>query len=298
MGLVKTMSSLDRRIIFLVVALAVIIPLLLPIGLPIKPTAPVKAFYDSTELIPEGSYVLISFDYDPATMPELQPMAISLLYHCFSKKLKVVMIALWPQGPQMADLAMEVVNQQLQAEGKPLPEYGKDYVNLGYKSGGGLVIIGLATNFGAIFPLDTNGTRISELPLMDQVKSAHDLQAVFSLSAGDPGIPAWVMVSRMAGYPTPPQPGETDITGKMLLLGGATAVSAPQFYPYLNTNQMQGLLGGMRGAADYETLLALPGTASEGMDPQSIAHLVIVVFIIMANIFFFLEKRQEERKAT
>lgn len=69
MGLVKTMSSLDRRIIFLVVALAVIIPLLLPIGLPIKPTAPVKAFYDSTELIPEGSYVLISFDYDPATMP-------------------------------------------------------------------------------------------------------------------------------------------------------------------------------------------------------------------------------------
>ena len=298
MGFVKRMSGLDRRIIFVIIGLAVIIPLLIPMGLPIIPTELARATYDAIQNLPEGSIVLFSFDYDPSTMPELQPMAIAMLYHCFTKHLKVIMIALWPQGPQMAELSMQEVNKQLEAENFPLPEYGKDYVNLGYKSAGGLVIIGMATSFAGIFPLDTYGTPISELPLMDKIKSGKELQAVVDLSAGDPGIPAWVMVSRMAGYPQAPEPGSTDITGKMYLLGGTTAVSAPGFYPYLNTNQMQGLLGGMRGAADYETLVNTPGTASAGMDPQSIAHLVIVLFIIMANVFFFLEKRQEKRKAT
>ncbi len=79
---------------------------------------------------------------------------------------------------------------------------------------------------------------------------------IISLSAGDPGIPAWVM---MAGD-----------RFNIPIGGGCTAVSAPQFYPYLGTGQMVGLLGGLKGAADYETMVRLeednaaPGTATPG----------------------------------
>ena len=39
-------------------------------------------------------------------LPELQPMAEAVLYYCFLRDLKVIIIGLWPQGPQQADLAL------------------------------------------------------------------------------------------------------------------------------------------------------------------------------------------------
>jgi len=97
------------------------------------------------------------------------------------------------------------------------------------------------------------------------------------LSAGDPGIPAWVMVAN-ALFHRP-------------IAGGCTAVSAPQFYPYLQTNQLVGLLGGLKGAAEYEALTKYAGAATRRMDSQSIAHLVIIVFIIFANFSYFVLRR-------
>ena len=46
-------------------------------------------------------------------------------------------------------------------------------------------------------------------------------------------------------------------------------------------------------AAEYETLLEQIGTASAGMDAQSIAHGMIIFFIIFANFFYFLGKRRK-----
>ena len=51
----------------------------------------------------------------------------------------------------------------------------------------------------------------------------------------------------------------------------------------------------MPGAAEYEALLGQKGSATSGMDAQSIAHLVIVLFIILGNAAFFIE-RQRSRK--
>ena len=54
--------------------------------------------------------------------------------------------------------------------------------------------------------------------------------------------------------------------------------SAPEFYPYLQSGQLLGLLGGMAGAAEYEKLDRRARTRPrKGMDAQSLAHLFIVV---------------------
>jgi hypothetical protein len=77
--------------------------------------------------------------------------------------------------------------------------------------------------------------------------------------------------------------------------GGTTAVSAPGFLPYVNDqNQLSGLLGGLKAAAEYELLLGYEGTASRGMNPQSIAHLLILALIVAGNIRVWRNRRKEK----
>jgi hypothetical protein len=212
-------------------------------------------------------------------MPELQPMAVALLQDLFSRDFNVVGMALWPQGVSLGQNALSEVGDSL-----GMVQY-EDWVNLGYKTGGMILIARLGTDLAASFPQDKDGVLYGDIPLLRNISKLSDFDLIISLSAGDPGIPAWVM---MAGdrYDVP-------------IGGGCTAVSAPQFYPYLGAGQMVGLLGGLKGAADYETMVregvenAPPGTATPGMAAQSIAHLVIMVFIVIGNIAYFSGKRRK-----
>ena len=47
-------GSIDRRWIFIIIALVVVIPLLVPIGLPIRATDTSKSVYDAVEALPKG----------------------------------------------------------------------------------------------------------------------------------------------------------------------------------------------------------------------------------------------------
>jgi hypothetical protein len=278
-GFIEKLGRTDRRIIFLLMALAVFVPLLLRLNFPIPVgEGPSRNLYDYIAQLPPGSNVLISFDYDPSTMPELQPMAVALLQDLFTRDINVVGMALWPQGASLGQNALSAVGDSL---GRVQYE---DWVNLGYKTGGGILIVRLGTDMSSAFPQDRDGVPYGDIPVLDHVSKLGDFDLILSLSAGDPGIPAWVM---MAGdrYDVP-------------IGGGCTAVSAPQFYPYLGAGQMVGLLGGLKGAADYETLIreglegTPPGTAIPGMAAQSIAHLVIMIFIILGNLAFFAARRR------
>ncbi len=274
MKFVRWLANIDRRIIFLVITAAVVIPLLLPLGLRVKVTPQTQAIYDEVENLPAGSNVLVSFDYAPDAMPEVQPMALAFLRHCFAKKHKVIIMALWPQGAQLAVNAMAEITEDFDLE------YGRDYVNLGFKTGGAIAIKSLGTSFEEVFPKDMDGRPTATLPLMENVGNLHDVDLVMDLSAGVPGITEWVLVAN-ALFQT-------------RIAAGCTAVSAPQFFPYLQTGQLMGMLGGLKGAAEYESVTAYKGKASRRMDAQSIAHVVIIVFIIFANVSYFILRRKRE----
>ncbi|KAF5409831.1 MAG: hypothetical protein C5S43_06085 [Candidatus Methanocomedens sp.] len=276
----EKLGNIDRRIIFTVIALSVVIPLAMRFNLPIPITpGPSTDMFDVVEALPAGSMVLLSFDYDPSTMPELQPMAFALTQHLMRKDIKIVSMALWPMGVSLGNEVLTSVSDSLGRE-----EY-VDWVNLGYKTGGGVLIVRMGSNIKSVFPEDYDGNSVDDMPIMDHVNKLGDFDMIISLSAGDPGVPAWIM---MAGdrYDIP-------------IGGGCTAVSAPQFYPYLGTGQLIGLLGGLKGAADYETLVRIgmenppPGTAIPGMAAQSVAHLVIMLFIILGNISYLAEKKKK-----
>jgi hypothetical protein len=278
MKFVQWLANIDRRIIFVFIAAAVIIPLLAPIGLPVTVTPQAQAIYEEVEALPPGSNVIVSFDYDPAAAPEVHPMALSFLRHCFEKKHKVIIMALWPQGAQLAVRAVAEVASDYDLE------YGRDYVNLGYKPGGDIVIKSMGSSIPEVFPRDMAGRATAGLALMAKVHSLNDVALVIDLSAGDPGIPAWVRVGNALYH--------------RKIAGGSTAVSAPQFFPYLQTGQLIGLLGGLKGASEYETLINYPGAATSRMDSQSVAHLVIIAFIIFANVAYFISRRYQEGEKT
>jgi hypothetical protein len=65
-------------------------------------------------------------------------------------------------------------------------------------------------------------------------------------------------------------------------------------YPYYDSGQIVGFLGGLKGAAEYEALISSPGSGIRGMDAQTIAHLFIVFMVIVGNIGYFFQRRAEK----
>ena len=266
------MLQLDRRIIFLLIALATLIPLLYPIGLPVRVSSEVQRVYRYMDSLPPETTFLLSMDFDPASKPELYPMAVALLRHAFRKDMRVIGMTLIVTGTGMAEQAL---NQIAEEEGKVK---GTDYVFLGYTPGGSAVILNMGQDIYSAFPTDHYGNRTAELPLMHNVQNLRDVRYVISLAAGDPGIEAWYVYGKEKyGFE---------------LGGGCTAVMAPGLYPFLNTGQLNGLLGGLRGAAEYEALLAQKGKATAGMDAQSATHFVIILLIVLCNLFYLIGSRQ------
>ena len=79
--IILKLGAVDRRVIFILIGLAVLIPLLTPISLPVRETPTTVKFYDGIDNIPKNSKVLVSFDYGPSTRPEIHPMNVGVLRH-------------------------------------------------------------------------------------------------------------------------------------------------------------------------------------------------------------------------
>jgi len=61
-------------------------------------------------------------------------------------------------------------------------------------------------------------------------------------------------------------------------------------YPYHDSGQIVGFLGGLKGAAEYEALVGAPGEGIRGMDAQTISHLFIVLMIILGNVGYAMTR--------
>jgi len=74
------------------------------------------------------------------------------------------------------------------------------------------------------------------------------------------------------------------------MAAGTTAVIAPDLYPFYQSGQMIGFLGGLRGAADYEKLLKFPDRGERGMLAQSATHIIIILLVLGANVHMFARR--------
>lgn len=271
-GLLLWLSLIDRRILFVIIFVCVLVPLLLGARMRMSVTAPVLGLYEAVDGLEPGTYVWLAADYDPGSMPELYPMNVALVEHLFEKDIRIVSASLWAPGPPLAQRVFEDLAPKY---GK---EYGKDYVNLGFKEGREAVMISAAEDLRRTFPEDYYGTPVDSIPMLEGIDNLRDLEMIVAVSAGYPGIKEWIM--------------QVATRYETVIGGGVTAVTGPEMYPYIQSGQLVGLLSGMKGAAEYEQLVRRPGLGISGMVAQSTVHVMVVIFIIFANVIYFLEKRR------
>ncbi len=277
----ELLSGIDRRVVFAFIAVVVIVPFFFPLNITGKLTPAAQQVFDAVEEIePNSQPLLISIDFDPQSMPELYPMLLAVLRHAFARDVKVCMMALWVTGVGLGEEGLNTIAPEY---GK---EYGKDYVYLGWKPGFAAVVLGMGKSIPETFPTDHYGTPLESIPVMQGVRNFNDIPFAISLSAGDPGaLTLWI-------------PYVQSRFGQKLGTG-MTAVSAADAYPYLQSGQLTGLLGGMKGAAEYEQMITDAGysdaakTATQAMDSQSMAHLAIILLIVIGNVGFLLMRRRK-----
>lgn len=267
----KLLTRIDRRVIFVALFLSVSLPLVFNFKLPNKITKEVKAVYDYIEQLPPGSAVLVSFDHDTATLPEMTPMARAILRHIFSKGLKVVGMALRAEGSAIGNSAIKSVADEYNLK------QGEDYVFLGFRPEITSAILGMGENIARVFPKDYNGVPVSEIPLLQRVRNYRQIELIISI-ADDDTPNYWINYANARYHEA--------------VVPAVTAVMATTYYPFLQEKQIIGMVPGLKAAAEYEQLIGRPGSASVGMSAQSIAHLLILLLILLGNLGYLMEKKR------
>jgi hypothetical protein len=286
-SIINLLKRITRRTIFLILALVLALSIIFSnvgyiqkINLYILSKSiswtSIKA-YEYIENLPEGSVVLLSADYSPSTKVENDPVVQGFLTQAFRKNLKVIAISLWPDGAVLLENNIRMVALKMNKK------EDEDFVIGGYVVGGAVAVEKMGINLKNAIPL----LRGSNASFLSNIRNAKDLKLVFCVAAGETLQYYIRILGSRYGVP---------------VAGGCTAVMAAEMYPYIMSNQIIGLFAGLKGACDYQ-LIELkdqidPNNVPESvknMFPQSIIHLLIVIFIIIANLIYFYE-RYEIRK--
>jgi len=268
-NLFNKLQRIDPRIIYALMFVALSFPLLSPLGIPLSVSSMTRAMYERIEALdPATDVVLLSFGYSPAAAADIHPQAVAVVDHLTKRGIRWVGVSFWAEGPMM----IEQITSVLEARGG---RYGTDFANLGFKAGLENAIAAFANN-PLVITNDFVGNRTAELPIMQGITHIRDFGYVIEFASGDPGIPAWIrqVVDPMG----------------VRMSAGAVTVSVPQFVPFVQSGQLDGLLAGLRGAAEYELLLQAPGRALAMMDAQSMGHLLIIAFILIGNAAYLVTK--------
>jgi len=149
-----------------------------------------------------------------------------------------------------------------------------DYVDIGYKAIPNRPLFAQAVmdDIPGFFQKDRNGRDVASLPMMKGIRDFSRVWMVYTIGA-DPTYDIWIGIVQPKYH--------------MLVGFGSTGVMVPQSYPYLESKQLVGMLSGMRGGAEYEAKMHAPGDATYGITRQSMAHLLVILFIIVGNIGFY-----------
>ena len=275
---VLRLTNIDRRYIFAAIFIAVALPFFLPISFKAEPgTETIKFDNALTGIISQNRPVVVDVDFGPQTMAEMEPMLLALLNRLFTSKTKVIFITF------MTEAASPVRSYLALMEKKYNLKYGKDYVFLGYASAYAYTMNGLNNSFKAYFHFDDRGNPIDNLPIMKSVKSLKDTSGVINIASN--AFPRFWIQYAVTPY-------------SINFLAGTTAVNATEYYPFLQTGQLKGLLAGGKAAAEYESLLVKnnilksTGDASKGLGSQSLAIIVILIFIVIGNIGYFARRNE------
>ena len=265
----------SRRWVFGAMGTVVAAALLFRVGLPIKTTAETQRVFDLIESLDTSSVVMISFDHEASSLPEIGPLGEAIADHCLRRGVKVVGLALFSEGTAAG---YTLLSRRARAFNR---SYGTDWIYLGFRPQYTAAILGMGESIGQVFEMDYEGNKIETTPLGQRVRNYDDVALVVSVADGS--MPTyWV---ELAGT----RYGEK-------IVAALTAVMVTSFLPYLESGQLDGMLTGLKAAAEYEQLLGHPRSGARGMDAQSAAHALIAALIVIGNVQTWRMRRRSDHR--
>ena len=267
------MKLLPRHFVFIGLFLLIAITMALNIGVDVDISPYTKNMYAYIDSLPEGSTVMMSFDHEASSLPEIRPIALAVLRHAFRKNIKLIGVSLYPEGTLIGYRLMRNVAKEYDKT------YGEDFVYLGFRPQYIAAILAMGESIENTYPQDYLGNDYQALPMMQNIKNYDDIKAVISIADGS-------LTTHWIEYG-----GQFNVK----VLGAVTAAMVTTYDPYLSSNQMTAMIGGLRGAAEYEKMLGIKGGGARGMLAQSSAHLYIIMLVILGNIFYFRERKKRQK---
>jgi hypothetical protein len=268
-----------RRLIYLLIALAVIIPLFGGgdwFGEAELPAGAAMEFYDTIQNLPSESVVLLAFDYDPSTAAEMDRLAEPVLWHLMDRNVRLMTVSLLPTGPAVAGNLLDRVAGEHGGY-----QYGKNYVNLGYIPGQAAAPNELASDLRALVPQDyRQGKSLGEFPATQDVNGIQDVSLMIEFAAQQRTLQWWIE--------------QVGSQYQVEIMAAVSAALEPTATPYHNSGQLVGLISGLPNAAQYEIKTSKwPSLAIASVDSQSVAHLAIVALIVLGSLASLVSARRK-----
>lgn len=264
MDFLTKMQNIDRRIIYTVVFVVLLVPMFNPIGLPLKISLVTEKAFEAIDALPAGSLMMFTTANGPGTAAELEPQSIALLRHSINKKLRVVLNPTAAEAPRYIDGYREMFLKAGYVE-------GKDFLVLPYLAGGETLFGAMAADVKSAYSMVSAGS--SEL--WDSISGMQDFNMLVDCSGGESQM--WALAHIEAKHKTP----------TVCLI---TAVILAVRQPYFTSGQFKGIVSGLSGAAEYEVMAKVPGKGASGMDAQSMGHLWVIFTILAGNFAYFVTK--------
>lgn len=271
-------QTIDRRIIYVVLIGFILLPLFFPVKLPIIPSRQSQDFYETIENVARTSpnkLVIVDGFWSPGTRGENQWQTQAILSHLMQRKIRFALLSF---DIQNNTLVQNIVNGLAPRYGY---EYGRDYVNWGFKPQFVPTLKGLVNDIPGTMKNDYRGRPLGDFAAMKGIKDIKDISAIVEITPSGT-VGTWI--------------GLVQGVNKTPLLYSPTAVMAPDAYPYLDSGQITGMLTGVKGAGDYETLTGTTGFGTRATGALSLVYALLIGLIILGNVGYY-KARAEERRA-
>jgi len=275
MSVFDRLQNIDRRIMYLLLAIVIAVPLIWRMELPIIVSPAVRGVYKAVEKMPSDKLAIIIIYWGSGTTAENRPQVEALMRHLMMRGKRFAVLAFDPQGNEFSYQSGEQIAKEL---GKT---YGVDWVQWGYRPPANLLplLLSFPKDVIGAFQTDHKGKKLADMPVMRGVKDIKDIGLLAdTTSVGE--LDSWIAYVH-GPYRTP-------------IVYGPTAVIAPEAFNSLDAGQITGLLAGMKGAAEYEHLLNEKGFATRAASALSTSHVLIIVLIILGNIGYISSRRRAE----
>jgi len=262
----------SRHIVFAGLALVVVACMLYGGKGEVVVSKDTQRMYDYIEGLRPGSVLIVSFDTEASSLPEIRPLALALLRHAFRRNIKLIGVALLAEG---TGIGYRLMNQSATEFGRV---YGQDYVYLGFKPQYIAAILSMGESIPETFPEDYLGRPYSSLPMLDSIVNYDDIAGVVSIADGS-------LTTHWIEY------GHSRFGVTVNAFVAAAMVTT--YDPYLSSGQLNAMVGGLRGAAEYEQLIGIGGSGARGMLAQTGAHLYVILLVIIGNVMYFRSKKRQ-----